>query len=537
MATSGNGRTVRDRERAWAGPLIAAVVTAVAAALFLPHQALWIDETTQLSGLTLSPAEVIRWLIHPSTHDFGVPGDRMPFLSYWVGWLWSRPFGVNETSLRWLSVVLTAGAAALVASAGTRAFGRISGLFAGLFFGLSANVCVTAVEIRAYPLFLLTTAGALRAWVIILRTPEGAPGRQPQRPWQPWLVLTGWLLAGLYTHFFGALFAGVLVLGLAADRLMSRRPLRPVLALGGVLAVAAVGLAPFVLASVGLSGETARDRGHEIAALLYRLLGNPATSVHPVVTALLFLSAATLVVTTARLPSARRRVVGLLLLVLGAGLAISIAANFVLHGFTAAKVSYSSWALPVLSLVLAAPLAHAGARLAMAALAASLVFLACEGAGIAELARHGDHFAHGPHRRLQHVLDRLPPARTAVVHVDSDDAYGAVYFPLRFSYGPGLTQLVATAPGTSAPLGVMLDATEAGANRQLAGFSTLVFVRSRTETAHELAGQLKHGDEALGDGALLSRLEASPDWKVRSHDLFVAFVTADVTVLERAPAR
>ena len=399
-------------------------------------------------------------------------------------------------------------------------------------------MCVTAVEIRAYPLFLLTTAGALRAWLIILQAPEGEPSGQPRQDWKPWLALAGWLLAGLYTHFFSALFAGLLVLGLAADRLMSRRPLRPVLALGGVLAVAAVGLAPFLVASVGLSGDTVRDRKHEIAQLLYRQLGHPATSVYPIVTALLFLSAAALVVAAAEACRANGAASwALLLLVLGAGLAISIAANFVLHGFTAAKVSYSSWALPVLSLVLAAPLAHARARLAMAALAAALVFLACEASGIAELARHGEHFAHGPHRRLQHLLEPLPQAYTAVVHVDSDDTYGAVYFPLYFSYGAALTQLVATAPGTPAPLGVTLDPTEAGANRQLAGSSTLVFVRSRTETSRELAGQLRHGDEPLGDGALLSRLEASPDWKVRSHDLFVAFVTADVTVLERARPR
>src|SRR4051794_10429387 len=108
MTFSGDGRHVRDGERAadlgyraWLGPALGAAVTLVAAALFLPHQTLWIDETTQLSGLTLSPVEVVRWLMHPATHDFGVPGDRMPFLSYWLGWAWSRLFGLGETSLRW----------------------------------------------------------------------------------------------------------------------------------------------------------------------------------------------------------------------------------------------------------------------------------------------------------------------------------------------------------------------------------------------------------------------------------------------------
>ena len=72
------------RNRSAAMETLAVVAVAVlAAGLFLPHQALWIDETTQMAGLTLSPRHLVQWLANPASHDFGVPGDRMPPLSYW----------------------------------------------------------------------------------------------------------------------------------------------------------------------------------------------------------------------------------------------------------------------------------------------------------------------------------------------------------------------------------------------------------------------------------------------------------------------
>ena len=67
-----------------AGMLAVALVVVAAAGPFLRHQALWIDETTQMSGLTLSPLQVVRWLVHPASHDFGVPGIGCP--RYPTGW-------------------------------------------------------------------------------------------------------------------------------------------------------------------------------------------------------------------------------------------------------------------------------------------------------------------------------------------------------------------------------------------------------------------------------------------------------------------
>ena len=535
MTASGSGPPGRevsvpargDRTAIVAMTLGVMAVAALAAGLFLPHQALWIDETTQLSGLSLSPPALVQWLAHPAAHDFGVPADRMPPLSYWLGWLWSRLFGLNEHSLRVFGLICVAGAAALVASAARRAFGLAAGLCAGLFLALSPNVCVTAVEIRAYPLFLLTTAGCLRALVLLLEPPSPTASRRS------WIVLGAWLIAGMYTHFLGALLAGVVVLALAVDRLIKRSSLRPVIALATVVAIGVAGLVPFVIASIGLSAPTARDRVHEVVQLVYRLIGHPAMSVFPWAIVLAFGAAAVLVCAAWSLPRQPRRLFQLVALMLVSGIAISAAANFVVAGFTAAKVSYSTWALPLIAFVLSAPLALPKGRWSPAVLAAAVVFAACEGTGIGELAWHGEYFAHGPQNHLQQILDKLQRQHPAVVYADPVDDYAAAYFPLRFANGPALAQFVFADAGDRPPLGIPIGLPAETWRERLRGYSHLVVVRSRAQNARQLVDQIRHGDHPFDESRLITALESSRQWRPQEHELFVSFVAADVTVLAR----
>jgi hypothetical protein len=511
-----------------------AAVVVITAGRFLPHQALWIDEATQLSGLTLSPGDLVGWLTHPATRDFGVPADRMPPLSYWLGWLWSRPFGLTEASMRWLGVACTAGAAALLFSAARRAFGLVSALFAALFLALSPNVCVTAVEIRAYPLFLLLAAGVARA-VVVMRDARGTGDER-----RPAIILGVWLIAAIYTHFFGALLAGLVVCGLGLERRLERRPLGPVVGLAVAVALAVAGLVPFVIASAAMSTDVARERAREVVQLAYRLLGHPALAVYPLATVATLGAAAALVVATRRLPPGPRATFRFFALIVAAGIAFSAMANFLPLGFTAAKVSYATWALPLVAFGLSAPLALAAGPWARVAQVAAVVLCLGQATGVAQLWRHGSHFAHGPQRGIQQVIERLRDKGVAqgvaVVHVDSALAeLATTYYPLRFVNGAALAQFVVVDPGAAPPLlGVALDPTNAAeAASRLSGYRHLVVVRSRFQTARMLADQIRHGDADLPDSATIGRLEGL-GWRPADHQLFVAFVAADVTVLERA---
>ena len=91
------------------------------------------DETTQLSGIALGPVEVVRWLSGNHRDRFaGIPGDRMPPISYWLQWLWSRLFGLSELSMRMIAVFAMAIAAAVITRAAARAWGSPARWIAGL---------------------------------------------------------------------------------------------------------------------------------------------------------------------------------------------------------------------------------------------------------------------------------------------------------------------------------------------------------------------------------------------------------------------
>ena len=505
------------------GLLSTVALAVIAAALFLPHQSLWIDETTQMDGLTLSPIELVRWLADGHRHDFGVPGDRMPPLSYWLGWAWAQLFGLTETSMRWFGTVCTGLAVAFLFRAAHRLFGLRAAILAGAFMALSPNVCATAVEIRAYPLFLLTTAGAIDALSILVVEPSAAARAAA------WIGLGLWLVAGIYTHFFGLILAGGILTGLAI--FLGRSSLKRLAALAAVVAVAALGLGPFVRASIAVStGATETHRLHEVAQLFFRLVAHPTMNAVPLAMAGALLAAIALAAYAARLVAMKHRTLGLLVIVLVTGLAVTVAGAFVARGFSAAKTSYATWALPLVSLILAAPAALRSPRGGILPVAFASIFLAAQALGTLQLWRHGEYFAHGPADRIARIVDEVGPRDTAVIHIASP-ANAFVYFPLRYVYGPDFPQFVV---GPEPSVGQPLELASSSWRDRLSPFRHLLVVRAKLQSGAEIGDQIRHGDRAFAADANANVLSSMPLWRVRSHQEMVAFVAADVTVLERS---
>ena len=222
--------------------LFCSALSVLATALFLTHQVLWVDEIDQLGGLTLSPLEVVRWLAGWSKHDFMVPIDCMPPLSYWLGWLWSKAFGLGEIQLRWLGVTCMALSTLVVFRTARDAWGLASGFAAGLLFALSPNVINMGVEIRPYPLYLLTSAATLWCFTRLLNDP-----REFRTAWVIGLVACG--IFDIYTHFFGlALIGSCLLVTLIVVASRGGR-ISPILTAVGLIGIACLGVLPFAMAA------------------------------------------------------------------------------------------------------------------------------------------------------------------------------------------------------------------------------------------------------------------------------------------------
>ncbi len=511
--------------------------TAMSAAGFLRHQSLWNDETTQLAGLGLGPVQIVDWLCDPNGMDLGVPGDRMPPLSYWVGQTWSRLFGLSEPSLRWFGICCATLASGMVFRGVRRVFGLAAAFVAGALFAFSPNVCYYAVEIRAYPLFLLTSAGALDAF-LGLQQGAHAPRSLDGRERLDWILLTLWLVLGVWTHYFGLVLAGALLLALL--RLGWGRPqqLRLVLSAAGVVAACLIPLVPFVrgAASIpdppGPEALTLQHRWYEALRLLYHLLGHPTLLVWgaPLIAGV-FGSAAVLLGTglLAR-PEARPALHGLRL-ALFAGLAVMIGASFLVRGFSSAKYTYAVWALPLVFALLGGGLTVRFPGVRTLAGLAAVVLLGCEVAATGQLWVHGDYFAHSPYRKLRVLYGRMPRDRVAIVY-EGEAAYISLFYPIQYAEGRGLAQYVPSEGGPVFGGSIPLE-NQPDQLARLNDYRWLVVVNVRREGAAELARQVNDGDEALGTGPVLQSLEQSGGWRRVDHRLYVSLVAAEVVVLQQ----
>ena len=205
-----------------------------------------------------------------------------------------------------------------------------------------------------------------------------------------------------------------------------------------------------------------------------------------------------------------------------------------MNQFTAAKVSYSAWALPGLCVALSAGLAAVRNSVRVLTIAAVLVLLSCEGCGLFQLSTHGEYFAHGPYDRIQVVVEHLGrPGKIAVVHDEGSSDYVSLYFPFYYSYGDRLTQYVVVGDGNPAPVGHCRPLHLGEQKASLTDYRYVVVIRARQQDAAKIAEQIRNGDQGLGTGSLAHALKASQDWRCVDNRLFVALVTADVMVFER----
>jgi hypothetical protein len=363
--------------------------------------------------------------------------------------------------------------------------------------------------------------------------------------WRQWAALMLCLILGIYTHFFGILLAGTLLVTLFVSRWRQQLSVRPVLIVGAGVALCALGLVPFINGAVersltGIPIIDERSRPREVVRLLYRLIGHPAlATASPVagvsLTVSLALVAAALLVLFGWFAARERRTCWCAVTaVLVLGLGVSIVANFALDTFSAAAVSYNIWALPFFFVALAGGLTSSTRLVRGGAAAATGVLLLCQAFGVAQLHRHGDYFAHGPHQHIQRLIDEAERTDTAVIHDGGSEAWVAIYFPLRYAEGPGFRQFVAVEGNDTVPLGVRLLLQNGNWKAELAPYRRLLVIRSRQQYTQNLVRQIRSGNRDLGSGPVARALEADPaHWRLATLERCVALVEADVAVFER----
>ncbi|MFN3644578.1 MAG: glycosyltransferase family 39 protein [Gemmobacter sp.] len=467
-------------------PAALAALFVVLAAAFAAHQSVWVDETTQLTGLAMPFGEQLAWLTGAPRPETGVPPDRMPPLSYWLGGLWAAVFGLSEPAMRLFGIACAAAAVPALWLAGRRVSGAWGGAFAAVAVMLSANALGAASAIRAYPLFLALTAWAALAYLRIAL--DGVTGGRLA-------VLGALLVAASYAHFYGlvaafALFGSLVLLGLG------RRGRSGAVVLAGLATgLLAVGVVPFATAAAGVEAPGAAPGLREVAAgavrLAYRLVAHP---VHLGAGGLQIAHLAAVgACGIAALWAARAagRMLAALVLPLALGFAALAGAALAGPAFDVFAPHYNLWMLPFPGLILALALrgGTVGAVLA-AAVAATTLWAA------AVLVRHAPLYANGPG---DWAAAQLGATGTLVIHDGAGD-WAWLYFPLFWRSGGAIVQWHEAPDGTLArivPGGLAPIADAAG---ERAGYAAVVLARSFSLDSRAL-GQIARGRASCADFA------------------------------------
>ena len=495
--------------------------------MVLPNRSIWVDETCQMSGLAGNPVEITQWLMGKIKYNTNLQDDRMPPLSYWAGWLWSRIFGLGERQMRCFSIFCTGVATAFVFKAAENAWGLRAGLGAGLLFALSPNVIDRAVGIRCYALFMLTASMTFYFLTGLLRERSGRSIK--------WIIgMTLSSIAAMYTHFYGMILAGSCLSAALILFYIQGKPLRLVVAAMAVTGLASSGLYPFIAASVDMSkagvSKTAdryTDKVSATAQWSYRQISHAAISVSR--TALVAGTAGFVLCCGIAVQRAlNQRTVDWVEaagigMALASGSVVILVAQFMVKSFVVTQPNYSVWMLPGWAIFLASALR--GQRISPATVIGFTLLLAAECYGTIQLVRRGDVFSPTPTARVARMISEYMSENTVVVYEGDRDAM--LYFPVTYIFKNNVKQYIYHDGSlTSYP-----PSDKVVALAHLPARTVLV-IRSSEQSAVEVVEQLDRVNQ-LGPGPVATTLMKSPEWKLIDNKVFLSFCKTHVRVFRK----
>lgn len=434
------------------GRVSASIVTAIDAAVllafssaiywFAKKQEIWVDETTQLSGITLKFGDMLRWLSGHDVGRFGVPSDRMPPVSYILDWTWLRLFGPSDLGFRLFHAAFLVGGVVLLVATARRHLGLAASFVTLTVLCLSPKLIGMAVEIRAYPMFFFLSAVQTIIFLRLLNNRTAIDRK----------LLAAFAIVSLmsiYTHFFGIMSSSSFFLVLALAYARYPRPLIEIILAFVMTAIGSLGVLPFVFSAVagskpGISVEHAADSQHYLRYLL-ELIGDSANLISSLALFLFLGGAAALFVistigATRRLLGGDSKPTDWLLLVVIAGASAALMASLLAHGFDPLKASYSIWIVAPLALFLSSGAIAPNELLQWKSVYGIAFAATLTGAAVSTYGflAHASEFVHGPGEFVNALYDRTASPK-AIVY-ESGAAWGWSYFPLVFLHNGDVAQ-------------------------------------------------------------------------------------------------
>ena len=416
---------------------------------FAQIQNVWIDESTQLSGMKLSINRLLLWLGGMAIPEFGVPSDRMPPISYLIDGFFGRIAGFEPVGLRLLHLFITVSGVIALVLMMLKQFGFWAAAATGLFLALSPRLIEVSVELRAYPIFLAITCFQIVMFVNLYERHKTSRFK-----------IVGFALLGLlsaYTHFFGIVATSAFFTALLVSA-KDRKSAFAIAVIYFAFLILCTGLAPFVAGANSIStvAERSTVSVSSLIEFAFKLIGHSSTMLSVPAALIYFASAVFMIGLTLFAVAGNFREYGLaaraspvsgLVVALASGLCATIAAAMLVRGFDPLKISYNIWMLPLIAVLIGVALtakATGFVKPMQIGVASLLLVGALWTHGVFMM--HADWFVHGPEKTLIRKINEAGPD-TAVIYEGPSWGYG--YFPLYWYYREDVPQWLLDSNGTS----------------------------------------------------------------------------------------
>jgi hypothetical protein len=552
-------RMVSDRSALISAVIIMAliVIFSIELYMFARAQDIWADETTQLSGITLSPREMLRWLLGTDEHHLGVPLDRMPPVSYMIDWLWLRLAGPSEFGFRLFHSAFVVAGVAMLAIAALRRMGTWAAMVVLAFSLLSPKLIATAVEVRAYPIFFAVTCAQVVVFLRLVSTPNRLNLKML-------VAFTAFCLIAVYTHFYGFVSSCAFFLALGCACIRSRSSLIAVAIGFSIVVIASLGIFPFALNSISVTKkitDSSPMSGNEIVVgeylrylfgvlwFLFTLVGDNANMIS-IFGSVLFVAGASALLTAAMVVAfvhvrhGNPRPFDWLSLSAIAGASVPLIAIilfkiFNVKIFDPVLAKYSGWLFAPLTMLIASgaisltgfqPWDRGGrfgavGSMFIGAVLATYVFFT-----------HAAMFVHGPQGFVGEIYDGVQGPK-AIIYKDGDPWWFFSYVPLFFSHKGKIVQYGVATDGTGlVQIGdVDSQLTAPRIRSTIASYNHLLIVDVQRRTALEMRECLYQTGLCpnFAQGSVETLLTGGGRWReVREERSYGEFDT-QVKILER----
>ena len=516
--------TIFDRYYSFLISIFLIFLFLVVSVQFSFHQNLWVDESTQLSGIRLSLFETYRWLSGMGENPFLVPADRMPILSYVAGYIWSNLFGTDQVVMRWLSIfAVLLGLIFIFYSLLKRTSADVL-LATLIFLCLSSNLIITAVEIRAYALFFLLSSVATILYMSIILSCENHKSVEKN-----FLYLALVLALAINTHFFGVVLAcsilgSYLILHFIDNRVYLNKKIA--LTVIGIIFVAILLVLPQILASIGISkgnaGAAVSSNIISLVRLVYRLVSHMSMGdwlIVPIVaTSLVYGS---ILFSSIKYPKLIKNAL-LLTLILGGSAAFT--AKLVTSGFEPLAAHYNIWMLAVLALLFAFCVADFSAVFRIPILA---ILALCLAWGPYNLYFSGEKYAHTRFNKIRDQVNVIGAENNiAIIY---NEKIALTWFAGLYYFDEKIKQYIKTKDGY-----VNLRTKKlTPQNNIISSSQVIISAYGKTQYSNDvIAGQVQK--KLADDSPVHNIINLNPtSWKVTSGNSYLALESLDLIVYQK----